>query len=64
MNKIERQIKQEQSATNRREEEAIKSAILKNKINIAHNSKKVSVDCYKNKASQRMNKYQKGELAS
>ena len=64
MTKIERQIKQEQSTANRKEEEAIKSTILKNKINAAHSSKKVSVDNYKNKPSQRINKYHKGELAS
>lgn len=64
ISKIERQIKQEHAAANRKDEEAIKSAILKNKTNIAHSSKKASVDSYKNKPSQRINKYQKGEVAN
>ena len=63
MTKIERQIKQEQFTTNKKDEEVIKSTILKSKINAAQSSKKVSVDSYKNKPSQRMSKCQKGELA-
>jgi hypothetical protein len=64
MTKIERQIKQEQLTINKKGSEAIKNTILKSKINEAHSSKKVSVDSYKNKPSQRISKCQKAELAS
>lgn len=64
MTKIERQIKQEQAASHRKDEDIYKNTVLKSKINAAHNSKKISVDSYKNKPSQKMSKYQRSELAN
>jgi hypothetical protein len=64
MTTIEKQLKQEPSSKNRKEEEIIRNAILKNKTNNINFCKKDSVDSYKCKSSQRLNKYYKTEISS